>query len=103
MVPVGPPQRFACVAAPSYLALRGTPRTPRELPGHACIGRRFPSVHCYAWEFHVNGEPLAVEVNGPLVAVLGDCAAPPGRFCLYYSRRRHLPAALRALVDFLRA
>ncbi len=40
---------------------------------------------------------------GRLVAVLGDCAAPPGRFCLYYSRRRHLPAALRALVDFLRA
>ncbi|WP_420042916.1 LysR substrate-binding domain-containing protein [Delftia acidovorans] len=39
---------------------------------------------------------------GRLVAVLGDCAAPPGRFCLYYSRRRHLPAALRALVDFLR-
>ena len=67
MVPVGPPQRFACVATPSYLALRGTPRTPRELPGPACIGRRFPSVHCYAWEFHVNGEPLAVEVNGPLV------------------------------------
>ena len=50
-IPVGPPQRFACVAAPSYLALRGTPRTPRELPGHACIGRRFPSGHRYAWEF----------------------------------------------------
>ena len=49
--PVGPPQRFACVAAPSYLVLRGTPRTPRELPGHACIGRRFPSGHRYAWEF----------------------------------------------------
>lgn len=137
-VPVGPPQRFVCVAAPSYLALRGTPRTPRELPGHACIGRRFPSGHRYAWEFQVNGEPLAIEVNGPLVfdddvpmiqaacdgagmayvyeamvredlaagqlvAVLGDCAAPPGRFFLYYSGRRHLPAALRALVDFLRA
>ena len=58
---------FACVAAPSYLVLRGTPRTPRELPGHACIGRRFPSGHRYAWEFQVKGEPLAIEVNGPLV------------------------------------
>ena len=55
---------FACVAAPSYLVLRGTPRTPRELPGHACIGRRFPSGHRYAWEFQVKGEPLAIEVNG---------------------------------------
>ena len=50
-----------------YLVLRGTPRTPRELPGHACIGRRFPSGHRYAWEFQVKGEPLAIEVNGPLV------------------------------------
>ena len=129
---------FACVAAPSYLVLRGTPRTPRELPGHACIGRRFPSGHRYAWEFQVKGEPLAIEVNGPLVfdddvpmiqaacdgagvayvyeamvredlaagrlvALLRDYVAPPGRFFLYYSGRRHLPAALRALVDFIRA
>ena len=63
--PVGPPQRMRGRAV--YLVLRGTPRTPRELPGHACIGRRFPSGHRYAWEFQVKGEPLAIEVNGPLV------------------------------------
>ena len=86
----------------------------------------------------VKGEPLAIEVNGPLVfdddvpmiqaacdgagvayvyeamvredlaagrlvALLRDYVAPPGRFFLYYSGRRHLPAALRALVDFIRA
>lgn len=137
-VPVGPPQRFVCVAAPSYLAARGVPETPRELHGHACIGRRFPSGYRYVWEFQANGEPLSIEVNGPLVfdddapmiqtacdgagmayvyeamvredlaagrlvAVLDDFAAPPGRFFLYYAGRRHLPTALRALVDFVRA
>ncbi|MBC3205301.1 LysR family transcriptional regulator [Pseudomonas sp. SWRI111] len=136
-VPVGPPQRFACVAAPAYLALRGTPQTPRELLGHACIGRRFPSGKRYAWEFQANGEPLTIEVSGPLMfdddgpmiqaacdgagvayvyeamvrddlaagrleTILAGYAAPPGRFFLYYSGRRHLPAVLRALVDFIR-
>ena len=137
-VPIGPPQRFVCVAAPCYLAARGVPQTPRELPGHACIGRRFPSGQRYAWEFLADGEPLAIEVSGPLVfdddipmlqaardgvgiayvyeamvhddlsagrlvTVLDAWAAPPGRFFLYYSGRRHLPAALRTLVDFTRA
>lgn len=136
-VPVGPPHRFACVAAPVYLALCGTPQTPRELLGHACIGRRFPSGKRYAWEFQANGEPLTIEVSGPLMfdddgpmiqaacdgagvayvyeamvrddlaagrleTILAGYAAPPGRFFLYYSGRRHLPAALRALVDFIR-
>lgn len=136
-VPIGPPQRFMCVAAPSYLAVRGVPQTPRELFGHACIGRRFPSGNRYAWEFQAEGEPLAIEVTGPLVfdddvlmihaardgagiayvyeamvldevaaghlvAVLDAFGAPPSRFFLYYSGRRHLPTALRALVDFIR-
>ncbi|AOY95472.1 LysR family transcriptional regulator [Cupriavidus sp. USMAA2-4] len=137
-VPIGPPQRFVCVAAPSYLAARGLPQTPRELLDHACIGRRFPSGHRYAWEFQIDGELLEMEVTGPLVfdddalmiqaardgagiayvyeamvredlaagqlaAVLDTWGAPLSRFFLYYSGRRHLPTALRALVDFIRA
>jgi len=135
-VPVGSPQRFVCVAAPSYLAARGEPQTPRALGDHACIGRRFPSGNRYAWEFQEDGEPLTIEVSGPLVfdddalmvqaasegvgmayvyqamvledlaagrlvTVLDDFAAPPSRFFLYYSGRRHLPTALRALVNFV--
>ena len=57
---------FACVAAPSYRLARHATDAARA-PGHACIGRRFPSGHRYAWEFQVKGEPLAIEVNGPLV------------------------------------
>lgn len=136
-VPVGSPQRFVCVAAPSYLTIRGEPPTPRELPNHACIGRRFPSGQLYAWEFQADGEPLSIEVSGPLVfdddapmiqaasdgaglayvyeamvrddlaagrlmTVLDAYAAPPGKFYLYYSGRRHLPTALRTLVNFVR-
>jgi DNA-binding transcriptional LysR family regulator len=66
-VPIGPPVRFVTVAAPAYLAARGMPRTPRALPDHACIGRRFPSGHLYAWEFQSDGQPLRIAVQGPLV------------------------------------
>lgn len=66
-VPIGPPQRFVCVAAPSYLTMRGAPQVPRELLGHACIGRRFPRGNHYAWEFQIDGEPLDIEVTGPLL------------------------------------
>ena len=66
-VPIGPPLRFVAVAAPAYLAERGVPRTPRDLPDHACIGRRFPSGHLYAWEFQADGQPLRISFAGPLV------------------------------------
>jgi DNA-binding transcriptional LysR family regulator len=66
-VPIGPPLRFVTVAAPGYLAARGVPRTPRDLLDHACIGRRFPSGHLYAWEFQADGQPLRIAVSGPLV------------------------------------
>ncbi|TWC69830.1 LysR family transcriptional regulator [Herbaspirillum sp. SJZ099] len=79
-VPIGPPQRFVCVAAPDYLAAR-------DGAGIA-----------YVYEAMVR-EDLAA---GRLQAVLEDWGAPAGRFFLYYPGRRHVPMALRALADFIR-
>ncbi len=63
-VPLRPQRRFAVVAAPSYLARRGTPETPADLASHDCICHRYPSGGRYAWEFARGDETLQVEVAG---------------------------------------
>ena len=51
-VPVSGEQRQPVVASPAYLARRGAPRHPRELPAHDCVGwRRGPGLAPYRWEF----------------------------------------------------
>lgn len=37
------PHGFTTCASPTYLAQRGTPRTPADLSGHCCIYYRFPT------------------------------------------------------------
>ena len=60
--------RVLC-AAPSYLARRGTPRTPAELMAHACIRLRFPSGRLYGWEFVApDGRGFEVQVAGAFTA-----------------------------------
>ncbi|WP_224363941.1 LysR family transcriptional regulator [Hyalangium versicolor] len=63
-VPVSEPQRQLVVGAPSYVKRRGTPKHPRELPSHDCIGwRRNPRVAPYRWEFTERGRDFDVAVN----------------------------------------
>ncbi|MDW9375201.1 LysR family transcriptional regulator [Sinorhizobium meliloti] len=63
-VPLTGDQRELAVAAPTYLAVRGTPGHPRELVHHRCIGwRRAPNVAPYRWEFEENGVPFDVAVE----------------------------------------
>ena len=76
--------RILACAAPSYLALHGRPRHPRDLLQHECIlfrdpvtGRPFP------WEFHRGGKIVEVEVTGKLImndlaTKLTACAAGHG-------------------------
>ncbi|WP_237884594.1 LysR family transcriptional regulator [Pseudomonas sp. PGPR40] len=39
--------------------------------------------------------------NGHLTEILEEWKAPPDRFFLYYSSRRHVPPALKALIEFI--
>ncbi|MBC3385462.1 LysR family transcriptional regulator [Pseudomonas sp. SWRI179] len=137
-VPVGTPQSFVTVAAPTYLAAKGIVQAPRDLLDHACIARRFPSGKLYAWEYQAEGQPIRLSVTGPLILeddalmiqaakdgagiayvyeelarddlrnghlteLLAQWKAPPSRFFLYYPSRRHVPPALKALIEFIRA
>ena len=66
-VRIGPDWRLVAVAAPGYLADRGTPQHPRELLGHNCLNtRQASSGGLYAWEFARGGEELRVRVDGQL-------------------------------------
>ena len=71
-VPIGPRvQRFACAAAPAYLARRGRPEHPRDLLDHACLLGRFSNRATSSWEFERDGEVLRVDPSGPLLTSLG--------------------------------
>jgi DNA-binding transcriptional LysR family regulator len=137
-VPIGPRvQRFACAAAPSYLAQHGQPKHPRDLLNYACIRHCFPSGVIPPWEFERKGEIVRVSPSGPLIAssvqmkvraavsglgimssfeehlapslksgalvpVLEDWWQSFSGPFLYYASRRHMPAPLRAFVDFIK-
>lgn len=63
-VPVTGEQREVVVASPAYLAAKGTPRHPRDLVDHNCIGwRPRPDVMPYRWEFEENGRAFDVSVE----------------------------------------
>jgi DNA-binding transcriptional LysR family regulator len=65
-VRIGPDLRLAVVGAPAYFQKHPKPRKPHDLQDHACIRFRLPSGSLYRWEFEKQGEPLEVEVAGPL-------------------------------------
>jgi DNA-binding transcriptional LysR family regulator len=64
---LGPAQDTALVASPRYLKRRGTPQSPADLARHACINHRLASGSVYRWELAMDGKPLVVDVQGPLV------------------------------------
>jgi DNA-binding transcriptional LysR family regulator len=62
-VPVSKDQRQLVVGAPAYLAKAGTPKHPRDLRDHRCIGwRPALDVAPYRWEFEENGREFDVAV-----------------------------------------
>ena len=54
---------FVAVASPAYLSLRGTPRTPRDLPRHNCLAYTVQP-NPLAWTFEDGAGPSVVNVGG---------------------------------------
>jgi DNA-binding transcriptional LysR family regulator len=65
-LPLGPPQRFAVVAAPGWIATHGTPRTPADLPLKDCLRVRLPNGALFRWTFERAGEVLQLDAQGRL-------------------------------------
>jgi DNA-binding transcriptional LysR family regulator len=62
-VSLGPPERFAIIAAPQYIAQHGRPELPQHLLQHKCIGIRFASGASPDWEFEKDGRVVMVSPN----------------------------------------
>jgi DNA-binding transcriptional LysR family regulator len=77
-----PDLAMVAVASPDYLARCGSPRTPSDLHGHACINWRLQADgRAYRWEMEKRGKRLEIAVEGPLItnsADIGIAAAVHG-------------------------
>jgi DNA-binding transcriptional LysR family regulator len=67
-VSLGPPQRYAVVASPQYVAQHGRPKHPKDLLDHAAIRTRFGSGAMPDWEFEKAGRVVKVAPPGKLIA-----------------------------------
>jgi DNA-binding transcriptional LysR family regulator len=67
-VSLGPPQRYAVVASPQYIAQHGRPKHPKDLLHHAAIRTRFGSGVTPDWEFEKAGRIVKVAPPGKLTA-----------------------------------
>jgi len=65
-IPLGPARHYAVVASPAYLETRAIPRVPSDLLGHACIRTRLPNGAMFRWPFEAEGQPVQVDVDGPI-------------------------------------
>jgi DNA-binding transcriptional LysR family regulator len=67
-VSLGPPQRYAVVASPDYVARHGKPRHPKDLLDHRCIRIRFGRGTLLDWEFEKAGQVVKVSPPPRLIA-----------------------------------
>jgi DNA-binding transcriptional LysR family regulator len=86
-----PDVKMLAVASPDYLARRGVPRSPADLPSHACINWRLQADgRRYRWEFEKRGQRLELAAAGPLTtndSDIGVEAALQGLGILYAFER----------------
>src|SRR5580700_8965797 len=67
-VALSPPQRYAVVASPDYVARHGKPRHPKDLLDHRCIRIRFGKGALLDWEFEKAGQVVNVSPPSRLIA-----------------------------------
>lgn len=65
-VPFGGPRRFAVVATTAYFEKHGKPQVPADLHTHQCLRVRLPNGALYRWHFEKSGQPVQVDVDGPV-------------------------------------
>ncbi len=65
-LPLGPPQRYAVVASPDWIATHGRPLTPADLPLRHCIRVRLPNGALFPWTFLHDGKVVQIEAQGRL-------------------------------------
>ena len=65
-IPLGSARRHAVVASPAYLELQDAPQVPSDLLAHPCVRTRLPNGSMFRWQFESEGEPVQVDVDGPL-------------------------------------
>lgn len=65
-ISLGRPQRNVVIGSPDYFKSYGTPSTPTDLLQHPCIRIRLPNGALFRWRFEKDGEPLLIDVNGPM-------------------------------------
>jgi DNA-binding transcriptional LysR family regulator len=66
--------RIVVAAAPSYLAQRGEPKTPRELAAHDCIRFRLSGGDLFPWRFRIKRRTMEVHVDGRVIVNDGRLA-----------------------------
>lgn len=69
-LPLGVDERIVIVAAPDYLARRGTPSTPADLAEHDCFLARMPSGRVQAWQLERRG--IEAPLDLPRRTLLGN-------------------------------
>jgi DNA-binding transcriptional LysR family regulator len=63
-------ERMLVLASPDYLARHGTPRHPRDLIQHECLG--YTAAAGQSWQFSIDGQPESFSLQSRISANNGD-------------------------------
>lgn len=65
-IPLGQMRRMVVAANPVLFENRAIPRVPQDLLSYPCVCGRLPDGALLRWRFEKDGEPLQLDVDGPI-------------------------------------